>query len=99
MAKVLLSKWGIEEHLIEAAETCGDWFDSAPGGMDAADIMNLALYHTVLWIEDHPDLPKLVTLALYSKLPADVQDIRGQDGLLFLAQHRAQVEEIIAALS
>ncbi len=96
---IVLTKWCIERAVIEAVARTGNWHKAKPGAIDEIDVMNLALYHSLLWTETNPQLPQLPNLALYAKLPDELKPIGTDQGLSFLTDHHAQIDAIIQSLN
>lgn len=95
---MLLRQWGIDPEVVQLVAQLGDWHETHPGAIDNRDVLNLALYHSLLWVDHLTDLPPLASLALYEKIAPDLAAIGADGGLVFLADHRAQIEEIILSL-
>jgi len=95
---LLLRQWGIDPEVVQLVGKIGAWHEAQAGAIDNQDALNLALYHSLLWVDQLTDLPALTTLALYDKLPEALSAIGADGGLAFLGDQRAQIEEIILSL-
>ncbi len=94
----LLTKWNVDEELIEVIKHCGQWEETNTGRITGTDIINLSLYHTVLWMNSSAKLPNVETLALYPKLCPPDNEINDNHELVLVARHKDQVKQIVASL-
>ena len=94
LGSILLIKWNVDKKLIDTVKNCGQWTKSTRGPMHLVDVINLALYHTVLRTQSNPDLPPWQQIAAYRKLSLS-QNIIGENGeLLLVSEHQDEIDEI-----
>lgn len=69
LGSILLSKWSIEKDIIDVIKKVGQWEYSHGEQIQLIDIVNLALYNTILHsASKSKPLPPINTLAAYKKL-------------------------------
>tara|TARA_B100000446_G_scaffold52004_4_gene48116 strand:+ start:7201 stop:8118 length:918 start_codon:yes stop_codon:yes gene_type:complete len=95
LGTIILRKWNMEERYIDIAHNCGQWNQAYRSGpVDASDIVNLALYHSICFLKKDHQLPPLTSLAIYQRLPKSL-NLLDQRGLLRLIS--SNLKEIVNA--
>ncbi len=92
-----LTKWGIDEMIIDLLKDCGSWDKTWAEDISLLDIANLALYYTVRLTTEEPELPELETLAAYAKLPANLQACAKPNWLDVITENDEEIQNIISA--
>lgn len=88
---VLLKKWQMHEYYSSIVQQCGQWSCSLDKELDALDIINLALYHTITFLSPKAKLPALEELAAYKKLTGNDNDMNGRR-LVLVDNHRQEIQ-------
>lgn len=99
LGATLLTKWNVDAALIDVVKQSGKWRESPKGPLALVDFINLSLYHTILWSNSKANLPGLEEIAAYKKIPSPDNAIQDGQGLLLVADHRDQVDQIVSSLS
>lgn len=89
LASILLTKWNVDERLLAVVKYTGEWDEPSSGPMQIIDIINLALYHTVIQSALTPNLPALENLYAYHKIPAPLNSLTEDGRQLQIIEHNA----------
>ena len=95
LGTILLTKWKVDPVFIEINRQSGKWGQDSGEELELIDIVNLAIYNTVLLTNKNPNLPQLQTLAAYQKLPLPLQSLKSPFHLTFVYEHKEEIQEII----
>ncbi len=94
LGTILLTKWNVDKRLIDTVKNCGQWQYTEPGKTSLIDVINLALYQTVMRTKSNPNLPRLKDLAAYQKLLSPFNAIDKDGGLLIVSDHQDEIDAI-----
>lgn len=95
LGTILLKKWNVDPIFIEINRQSGLWEQQSGEELELIDIVNLAIYNTVLLTNKHPSLPPLQSLMAYQKLPLPLQELKSPHHLTFVYEHKQEIQEII----
>jgi len=93
----ILTKWDIEQQIIDMLEQCGQWDQTSGDELTLLDIANLALYHTVLLTTENASLPELESLAAFRKIPEDMRVCTKENWLSVITDNEEEIQTIISA--
>ena len=65
----MLKKWNVDEEYIQVIRGAGDWFSANDKPFGLTDVVNLGLYYALKLRHAAKDLPPVITLSAYEKLP------------------------------
>lgn len=98
LGNILLQKWNIELKLIDAVKDIGDWAGmKLSDEMELQDILNLALYYTVLMTDKKAQLPTLGSLTAFKKLPTSLQACVKENWLKIVVDNKKEIQAIVAS--
>ena len=66
---IMLKKWNVDEEYIQVIRGAGDWFSANDKPFGLTDVVNLGLYYALKLRHAAKDLPPVITLSAYEKLP------------------------------
>ncbi len=95
---IVLNKWGLDKYLIEIIQTCGKWSVTGSNELAMVDVINLAIYSTVMHQSPRNDLPPITTLDSYKKLPPSLNAISATGELVIIRQNIDKIREIIGLI-
>lgn len=95
---ILLTKWGVDEKLIDAVKYCGLWEKESEGPLSLLDIINLALYHTIKATSPNATLPDLKELAAYSKLRPPNNFLSPGGQLMLVTENLDEIKSMIKSM-
>lgn len=100
LGTILLTKWRVDERILNTMKQCGIWEEASPGIINMTDIINLALYHTIIETEPHYELPPIVSLRAYHKLPEEFRPLT-TDGkcLQLIGDHCQLIQDLTVSLA
>jgi len=96
LGSIILKKWSLGNHYTDVIKHCGDWqphtsTNNTLAALNISDIINLALYHSIALANKHHNLPPLVQLEAFQKLPAPF-NLTDKNGLLTLvSEHLGEI--------
>lgn len=95
---VLISKWKLDPVYSDITRHAGNWLRQGPANLDACDLVQLALYHSLRVFNGVSNLPLLDGMPCYQKLPVALQ-VLDRDGLLnAVTGRRAAIREYLGLL-
>jgi len=92
-----LSKWEVDNKIIEMTKMCGKWTLTDTQNAKLLDIANLSIYHTVLMTVETPDLPKLESLTAFHRLPEALRVCNQNNWLALIVDNKDEIESIITS--
>ena len=92
LGMVLLAKWGMDRSFTDILRQTGQWKLRIGTGIQTIDVINLALYHTVIYLNPVNDLMPLQELAAFQKLTAPHNEVGKHGGLLLVEENIKQIE-------
>ncbi len=95
LGTILLRKWNIDPQLIDAMRFCGHWQKTEAGALTLIDIINLAMYNTILYSPKGKTLPSLDSLAAYQKLSPLDAGVSKTNVLRIVADNKTQINDAI----
>ncbi len=99
LGSILLHKWNIDHAFIDVVKNMGNWetiaLEPTNEPMSLLDIMNLALYYTVLLTDPQAELPALESLSFYQKLPKHLKDCQKPNWLDWIADNKQEIQTIV----
>jgi HD-like signal output (HDOD) protein len=95
LGSILLNKWNIDPLFINAVKNTGGWTNTEVGEINLVDIMNLALYYTVLMTNNNANLPDLAEITAYQKLPKHLKSCTKDNWLSWILDNKADIQEIV----
>lgn len=95
---IIIKKWSLDDNYAEMVKASGDWTYSSRSELTLTDILNLALYHTIVWMRRNHNLPDLDTLAAYKKLPAPFNQYDANGLLGIISNHKKEIVQIAKSL-
>ena len=95
---ILLTKWGVDENLIDSVRYCGIWDRMSEGPLSLLDIINLGLYHTAKITTPHASLPELNDLVAYNKLTPPHNLISQNGQLKLITENHEEIRAMIDSL-
>ena len=98
LGNILLSKWNIDPQMIDAVKQSGQWQLDTGSGLHLHDIVNLALYYTVMMTNPDAELPALEELCAFHKLSKHHQVCNKPNWLHWVADNKAEIQEIVQSL-
>ena len=95
LGSILLKKWNIDSTLIEVVKLSGNWQHQTDEKISLLDVVNLALYFTVMMTNSDPKLPPLTETAVYQKLPKSMRACTKPNWLDWIVNNKAEIQEIV----
>jgi len=91
---IMLKKWQVNDEFIQVIRRTGDWFSGANEPLGIADVVNMGLYHALLFRRAGSDLPAITSLAAYCKLSAPFNQLNHRGGLALIAGRAAEIRAL-----
>ncbi len=88
---IMLKKWQVNEEFIQVIRRTGEWFVGWEEPLGLADVVNLGLYHALLFRRAGRDLPPITGLAAYLKLAEPFNRLNERGGLALVAGHADEI--------
>ncbi len=98
---VLLTKWQIDENLINAVKLIGQWNNSPKGQLALLDIVNLGLFHTVIRTSKSKktSLPAVSDIAAFKKLMPQYRAVDNIGQLSLVSENQKQIDDLIRSMN
>ena len=95
LGSILLHKWNIDFVFVNAIKQLGNWLYSDKEEIELIDVLNLAVYNTVMMTTANPKLPDINTLSAYQKLPKHLQVCTKKNWLDWVLNNKAEIQGIV----
>lgn len=95
---ILLKKWQLDDQYANIIRQSGVWNYRAGSALAAIDLINLALYHSLVIFAHQHNLPPLTELASFHKLPPSLQQLDSLGLLTLISQHEDAIAEHVALI-
>lgn len=92
---ILLKKWQLDDVYIDMIRNAGNWMAPKANTITALEIINLALYHSLVIFAHAEDLPPLDKVPAYQNLPVKYQKLDELGLLKLISQHEDAIAEYI----
>ncbi len=92
---ILLKKWQLDDVYTDMIRNAGNWQLPQAPTISAMEIINLALYHSLVIFSHAEDLPPLPALPAYKNLPKKYQQLDDYGLLQLISQHEDAIAEYI----
>ena len=98
---VLLTKWQIDQNLVNAVRLTGHWDNSPEGSIGLLDIVNLGLFHTVIRTSKSKitSLPKISEIAAFQKLSPAHREIDHMGQLALVSNDQREIDNLIRSMN
>lgn len=96
ISALILNAWKFDTEMVTVGLERENWLRDKKPQPDLADLILVARYHTYLGKPGHDPLPCLSKMPAFHKL--DLGEMEPQEGLAFLKEARAEVDEMRQAL-
>ncbi len=94
LGAVLLAKWGMDRQFSDILRLTGEWKLRVGNSLHLADIINLALFHTIHQLHPDNDLPPLQELAAWQKISPPFNGLNAKGLLLAVEENRPAIAEM-----
>ena len=94
LGAVLLAKWGLDRTFTDILRQTGQWRVRFGTGLQLIDVINLALFHTVNYLNPANDLMPIQDLAAFQKLAPPFNVMGKQRGLLLVEENMRDIETL-----
>ncbi|UTA48954.1 HDOD domain-containing protein [Simiduia sp. 21SJ11W-1] len=95
---ILIKKWQLDEVYIDMIRNAGNWSMPQAPSISALEIINLALYHSLVIFSHADDLPPLRALPAFQNLPQKYQQLDDFGLLQLISKHEDAIAEYIDTL-
>lgn len=95
LGSILLQKWNIDFVFVNAVKQMGNWLYADKDEIELIDVLNLAVYNTVLMTNTKPNLPDLDTLTAFKKLPKHLKVCVKKNWLDWVIGNKAEIQGIV----
>lgn len=98
---VLLTKWQIDQNLVNAVKLTGHWDNSPEGKIGLLDIVNLGLFHTVIRTSKSKitSLPNINEIAAFQKLSLPHRAIDHMGQLTLVSNDQREIDNLIRSMN
>lgn len=95
LSLLLIKKWQLDDVYFDIVRQTGNWLTEKAPTINALEIMNLALYHSLVIFSDTDSLPPIEQLPGYQNLPNKYQQLDEIGLLHIISQHEDSIAEYI----
>ncbi|WP_163834389.1 HDOD domain-containing protein [Spartinivicinus ruber] len=88
---VLLKKWSVSDHYIEAVRYSGQWQEDTGETLKLIDLINLGLFSAIRIHSPKAELPLINTITAFRKLPAKLAVASNNNELELVNQHKPDI--------
>lgn len=94
LGAILLAKWGVSPIFIDVLRKTGQWSAPTSASIGLADVVNLALFHTIHRLNPRNDLPSIQELAAFKKLSPQHTHLNSSKCLHIVDDHMDEIEQL-----
>lgn len=88
---IMLKKWQVNDEFIQVIRRTGDWYAGSEEPMSLADVVNLGLYHALMFRRAGRELPAINGLAAFLKLTEPFNQLNSRGSLALVAGHAEEI--------
>jgi len=95
---MLLKKWAVDDAYIDIVREAGNWALQRQRQVELLDLVNLSLFHVIRHTNSAVSLPALTSLAAYTKLNSEHNQVAADGSLALVSQHWDEIHALAAVL-
>lgn len=95
---MLLKKWAVDDAYIDIVREAGNWALQRQRQVELFDLVNLSLFHVIRHTNSAVSLPALTSLAAYTKLNSEHNQVAADGSLALVSQHWDEIHALAAVL-
>lgn len=98
---VLLTKWQIDQNLVNTVKLTGHWDNSQGSKISLLDIVNLGLFHTVIRTSKSKitNLPNINEIAAFQKLSQSHREVDEIGQLTLMSSNQREIDNLIRSMN
>lgn len=95
LGSILLNKWNLDKEFVEVIKQAGDWEADHGEEVQLIDVVNLALYNTILHTPKAKTPPAIKRLHAYNKLKPPYNMLKKPGLLALVADNREELQAMV----